>query len=110
LHAPEAAILNVDAAQQVIFIPLKDPASSNCATVCFAWSTSNASSWNLDPEHTFCVAFGHCVIAEIAKLDTIVADQQKQDFIGSISHELRSPLHGILASVEFLGETRCDVF
>jgi signal transduction histidine kinase len=29
----------------------------------------------------------------------------KTDFISSISHELRSPLHGVLASVEFLQET-----
>lgn len=29
----------------------------------------------------------------------------KSDFISSISHELRSPLHGVLASVEFLQET-----
>jgi len=28
------------------------------------------------------------------------------DFISSISHELRSPLHGVLASVEFLQETQ----
>jgi signal transduction histidine kinase len=49
-------------------------------------------------------------MAEVSRLDTIAADQQKGDFIGSISHELRSPLHGILASAEFLGETECDSF
>jgi hypothetical protein len=93
-----------------MFIPLRDRALSSCVTACFAWSTSDASNWNRDLELPYCVTFCHCVMAEIAKLDTMVADQQKQDFIGSISHELRSPLHGILASVEFLGETRCDVF
>lgn len=36
--------------------------------------------------------------------------RQKGDFIGSISHELRSPLHGILASAEFLSETNFDAF
>lgn len=49
-------------------------------------------------------------MAEVSRLATITADQQKGDFIGSISHELRSPLHGILASAEFLGETSCDAF
>ena len=49
-------------------------------------------------------------MAEVSRLATIAADQQKGDFIGSISHELRSPLHGILASSEFLGETECDSF
>lgn len=49
-------------------------------------------------------------MAEVSRLVTVTADQQKSDFIGSISHELRSPLHGILASAEFLAETSCDSF
>jgi len=56
------------------------------------------------------MAFGNSVMAELSRLATIAADQQKGDFIGSISHDLRSPLHGILASAEFLGETECDSF
>ncbi len=44
-------------------------------------------------------------MAEWARIDTEIADQKKSDFTGSISHELRSPLHGILASAEFLAET-----
>jgi signal transduction histidine kinase len=40
----------------------------------------------------------------------MAADQAKSDFISSISHELRSPLHGILASVEFLQDTGVDLF
>lgn len=46
----------------------------------------------------------------VSRLASITADQQKGDFIGSISHELRSPLHGILASAEFLSETESDAF
>jgi len=38
------------------------------------------------------------------------ADRAKGDFISSVSHELRSPLHGILASAEFLSETDLDNF
>ena len=49
-------------------------------------------------------------MAEVSRLATITADKSKGDFIGSISHELRSPLHGILASAEFLAETDCDTF
>ncbi|THY29758.1 hypothetical protein D6D01_03448 [Aureobasidium pullulans] len=32
----------------------------------------------------------------------------KSDFVSSISHELRSPLHGCLAAVEFLQDTKLD--
>ena len=34
----------------------------------------------------------------------------KSDFIGSISHELRSPLHGILAGADFLLDTEIDTY
>ena len=44
-------------------------------------------------------------MAEVARLSAQVITQMKTDFISSISHELRSPLHGVLASVEFLQET-----
>jgi len=40
-------------------------------------------------------------MSEVSRLSALVASQLKADFISSISHELRSPLHGILASVEF---------
>ena len=68
-------------------------------------------------------------MAEVSRLASIMADRQKADFIGSISHEFRSPLHGkgffqrqfdnirgltsgigILASAEFLAETDVDAF
>lgn len=39
-----------------------------------------------------------------------IADKAKGDFISSVSHELRSPLHGILASAEFLADTDLDSF
>lgn len=35
----------------------------------------------------------------------LTADRAKGDFISNVSHELRSPLHGILASVEFLADS-----
>jgi signal transduction histidine kinase len=44
-------------------------------------------------------------MAEVSRLSALVINQMKTDFISSISHELRSPLHGVLASVEFLNET-----
>lgn len=56
------------------------------------------------------LSFTNAIKAEIVRLATVFADQQKSDFIGSVSHELRSPLHGILASLEFLQDTDMDAF
>jgi len=41
-------------------------------------------------------------MAEVSRLSALDASLMKVDFISSISHELRSPLHGILASVELI--------
>ena len=49
-------------------------------------------------------------MGECSRLDTVLADKQKSDFVGTISHEMRSPLHGLLASVEFLAETELSGF
>ena len=49
-------------------------------------------------------------MAQVSRLASMAADRQKADFIGSISHELRSPLHGVLASAEFLADTEQDSF
>lgn len=47
-------------------------------------------------------------MSEKARLDAVTADRAKSDFISSVSHELRSPLHGILASAEALQESVTD--
>lgn len=44
-------------------------------------------------------------MVEISRLDALTANKMKGDFIANVSHELRSPLHAILASAEFLRES-----
>ncbi|SLM37381.1 histidine kinase-group i protein [Lasallia pustulata] len=75
--------------RQLIFIPLWD-AVQVILTV--------------ESEIAYLAAFTNSAMAEISRLNAIRADQTKADFISSISHEFRSPLHGILASAEFLRE------
>ncbi|KAF2798558.1 hypothetical protein K505DRAFT_357404 [Melanomma pulvis-pyrius CBS 109.77] len=96
-------------ARQIIFLPLWDSTTSRWSA-CFAYNCSDFRNFSHDPEFLHCIAFSNCVMAEISRLATLIADQQKSDFIGSISHEFRSPLHGILASCEFLGDTECTTF
>lgn len=95
--------------KQLLFTPLWDAGSGRWYSGAFCFSFSNLI-FSKESELSFCIAFGNCVMAEISRLNTITSDQSKSDFIGSISHELRSPLHGILGSAEFLGETNCDTF
>ncbi|KFY68172.1 hypothetical protein V498_10734 [Pseudogymnoascus sp. VKM F-4517 (FW-2822)] len=89
-------------ARQLLFVPLWDAGRSRWFSGCFAWSTDPTRVLSEQSELAFLSAFGNSVMAECSRIDTEIADQKKGDFIGSISHELRSPLHGILASAEFL--------
>ena len=79
-------------------------------TAGFAWTTSSRQMFSVETELNFFMAFGNSVMAHVSRLASMAADRQKADFIGSISHELRSPLHGILASAEFLADTEQDNF
>ncbi|KAF3036936.1 hypothetical protein E8E12_005896 [Didymella heteroderae] len=54
--------------------------------------------------------FSHSVMRELSRLDAIALNQQKTTFVASISHELRSPLHGILGTLEFIRDTPLDTF
>ena len=96
--------------RQLLFAPLWDASSARWFSGCFVWGTSPRQVFSEEAELNFLIAFGNSVMAEVSRLASISADRQKGDFIGSISHELRSPLHGILASAEFLGETDIDNF
>jgi signal transduction histidine kinase/CheY-like chemotaxis protein len=79
------------------------------------WSVAGLY-WTFDPlrvlspetEMHFVIAFSDIVVAETRRLEAHTADKSKSDFISSVSHELRSPLHGILGSVEILASEKLD--
>jgi hypothetical protein len=90
--------------RELLFVPLWDAGRSRWLSGCFVWSTEPTRVLSKQSELSFLSAFGNSVMSEWSRVDTEIANQKKGDFIGSISHELRSPLHGILASAEFLSE------
>jgi signal transduction histidine kinase len=96
-------------ARQIFFVPLYD-STSGCFIGSFAWSTSATRLFTLENHLSYLVAFGHSVMSEVSRLNTLSADRGKGDFISNVSHELRPPLHGILASVEFLADSALDGF
>jgi signal transduction histidine kinase/CheY-like chemotaxis protein len=102
LHFPNAT--------QVIFVPLWNPASSQWFAGCFCWNTVETQVFSSSVELSSILGFGSSIMVEHSRLESLISDRQKGDFIGSISHELRSPLHGILAAAEFLSGTNLDEF
>ncbi|CAI6339868.1 unnamed protein product [Periconia digitata] len=53
-------------------------------------------------------AFCTTMMTQVQRFEVHAMDQIKSDFLGSISHEMRTPLHGILSSLELLADTPCD--
>lgn len=82
-------------AKQVIFIPMFH-ANLNRWTSCFAFSNSRFRIFTYEMDYLPTLSFCNLIRSEFARLGNIVADVQKNDFIGSVGHELRSPLHGSL--------------
>ncbi|APA15360.1 hypothetical protein sscle_14g101300 [Sclerotinia sclerotiorum 1980 UF-70] len=91
-------------ARTIVFFPLRDPQRDQWFAGSFAWTTKRLRI--VTPEDlTYFTAFGNCIMAEKSRLDSELADRAKSDFISVVSHELRSPLHGVLASAEALRDT-----
>ncbi|KAI9047210.1 hypothetical protein LZ554_008664 [Drepanopeziza brunnea f. sp. 'monogermtubi'] len=88
-------------AQSVIFYPLWDIYKDQWFAGCLAWTKDFARIMQ-SSDVTYLEAFTSCIMSEKSRLDVVTADLQKLDFISSVSHELRNPLHGVLASTEVL--------
>ncbi|KAI4906635.1 hypothetical protein J4E90_010323 [Alternaria incomplexa] len=72
------------------------------------WTCDPLRNIAKDTEMQFVDAFCDIIVAETKRLDVLGTDKAKSDFISTISHELRSPLHGILGSCELLAEQALD--
>lgn len=97
-------------ATQIIFVPLWNTVNSQWFSGCFCWTADETQVFTSAVELSSVLGFGTSVMAEYSRIESLIADRQKGDFIGSISHELRSPLHGILAAAEFLNSTQLNEF
>lgn len=105
-EAEAAIILScLPGARSVFWFPLWDASRERWFSGSFVWSSSANRTLCPIEDITYLAAFGNSTMAEVARLSAQVLSKMKTDFISSISHELRSPLHGVLASVEFLQET-----
>ncbi|KAI4727097.1 hypothetical protein E4T49_05142 [Aureobasidium sp. EXF-10728] len=69
---------------------------------CIVYSNSPIRVFSLESEMCYLKAFCDVITAKIGRLDVEMSHKVKSDFMSSISHELRSPLHGILGTAEFI--------
>lgn len=101
---------NLPGVRNVIFLPLWDYMDDKMVAGCFLWTSATGRMMNLDDDLSYLRAFGNTIMSEVARITALKDDRAKTTFIASMSHELRSPLHGILGSVEFLQDTAADSY
>jgi signal transduction histidine kinase len=97
-------------ARSIAFYPIWDTTNKKYRSCLFAWTLHANRFFDTKEDMTYLSAFGHSLRAEISRIETVASDIAKGKFISSVSHELRSPLHGILAGVELLQDTQLTPF
>jgi hypothetical protein len=72
-------------ASQVIFVPLWNAALSQWFGGCFCWNTVENHVFNPSVELSSLLGFGSSIMAEYNRVESLLSNRKKVDFIGSIS-------------------------
>ncbi|KAI0204612.1 hypothetical protein F4808DRAFT_448748 [Astrocystis sublimbata] len=91
--------------RSVAFVPVWDQIKKRWCAGCFVYTLDKSRFFCKKGDISYLRAFATLAMAEIASLETHLTSKAQSDVLGSLSHELRSPLHGIILGVEFLTDT-----
>lgn len=101
LDAKESLFDYLDGPLQIILAPMWAASHRNGPLCTVSWTRERMRSFE-DEDVALLSAFCNSAVANLARQDAVHTMQTKSKFMESISHELRSPIHGILASAELL--------
>ncbi|KAJ5351557.1 hypothetical protein N7452_000531 [Penicillium brevicompactum] len=94
--------------RSIVFTPLWDSHKGRWYAGSLTWTRAAHRVFTHDDELVFLLSFGNSVMADVHRLGAHFADRAKSDLLAGLSHELRSPLHGIFGTSELLGDTVLD--
>lgn len=97
-------------ARTFICLPLWDYHRERWFAFCVCWIITPTRDPALDGDLHFLRIFCNNITNSLSHLDTLDADEAKTSFVASISHELRSPLHGVLGATNFLYDSSLNRF
>lgn len=97
-------------ARSVALIPLWDSHKERWFAGGFVWTRSSGRTFSVQGELSYLKAFGSATMTEVARIDVLRESKAKEDVLGSLSHEIRSPLHGIIVGVELLHDSALTGF
>jgi hypothetical protein len=94
--------------QQLLVMPLFDVLHNRTAAVCFGWLNGYNRVYSDRSDLPFVSGFCMSTMSEVLRLETQMLERVKSDFLGSISHEMKTPLHQTLGNLELLLQTDCN--
>lgn len=97
-------------ARSIAFAPVWDPRKQRWCSGAFVYTLNPTRVFTVGGELNYLRAFGILAITETLRLRTLIANKAKSDALSSLSHELRSPLHGAVLGIELLRDTELTVF
>jgi hypothetical protein len=95
-------------ATSVAFMPLWDSQRNRWFAGSFVWTRTLTRIFTREDELSYLKVYSLTIMAEVTRLHIKAADRTKMDVLGSISHELRSPLHGVVGAAELLLQTHLN--
>ncbi|KAG5973302.1 hypothetical protein E4U58_005345 [Claviceps cyperi] len=95
-------------ARCIAFAPVWDPSTQRWSAGAFAYTKVSSRVFSTKMELTYLIAFGTIVMSELSRLRATMANKSRMDMLSSLSHELRSPLHGLVLGVDMLQDTALD--
>ncbi|PYI11087.1 sensor histidine kinase/response regulator [Aspergillus sclerotiicarbonarius CBS 121057] len=98
---------NFPEAKSIVFLPLWNWNKSRWLAGTLVWTCDDQRRLGQDDLH-FLRTFGDTIVSGYCQIDWTATEKSKSDLLASVSHELRSPLHGMLASTELLQTTTLD--
>lgn len=97
-------------ARSVCILPLWDPHRRRWFAGGFLYTTTPTRIFTIQGELSYLIAFGNVIMADVAMLNNAIVNSATTSLLNSLSHELRSPLHGIVLCAELLRDTSLNVF
>ncbi|KXJ84952.1 hypothetical protein Micbo1qcDRAFT_210322 [Microdochium bolleyi] len=97
-------------ARSVLLVPMWDSRTKKWFAGSFLWTTSSARCLTAEGELSYLRAFTATIMADVDWADAAASERAQSVLLGSLSHELRSPLHGIVAAVELLHDRELSTF
>ncbi|RYC63647.1 hypothetical protein CHU98_g2548 [Xylaria longipes] len=106
---PQEVLKYIPKAKWLVFLPLFNYSQGQWCAAGFIWG-NDFKIGDPDDALPYFKTFGSCMMSEVASMEVLNRNVAKSTFIASISHDLRSPLHGLLGNLEFLEGTLTSAY